>query len=78
MAKHRSHEVRMKKQDSMSFTIGRDFLLNAERRARREAAIAAGTNRTSGTGVHGGNNKQRNRRDRRDSRLEIRRGGYND
>lgn len=74
MAKQRVHEVREKKKDSMSFTIGKDFLLNAERRARREAAIASGNYRCSGAGVHGGNNKARNRRDRRDARLAIRRG----
>jgi hypothetical protein len=78
MAKHRVHEVREKKKDDMIIRIGKDFLLNAERRARRQAAIESGNYRCSGTGVHGGNDKARNRRDRRDSRLSIRRAGYND
>lgn len=74
MAKHRTHEVREKKKDEMTIRIGKDFLLKAERRARREAAIASGNHRCSGTGVHGGSDKARNRKDRRNARLSIRRG----
>ena len=50
--------------------------LKSHHRASREAAIEAGTlgQRPCGTGVHGGSKRDRNRRDRRASRQEARRG----
>jgi len=78
MAKNRTHQVQAKKKERMTITISKDTLLQAERRARREAAIEAGTYRQSGNGVHGGTDKQRNRRDRHDIRKQMKRWGNSD
>lgn len=75
MAKNRVHTVTAKKGKDMSITIGKDFLLNAERRARREAAIATGTYMKSGAGRHGGTDRQLNRRERQGWRQKLRNGG---
>ena len=70
------HEVREKKKER-PLVISKEFLLKAERSARREVAIESGTYRRTGAGVHGGNNNARNRRDRREARQEIRRANEN-
>ncbi len=76
MARQKVHEVKEKKKDEMKIFIGKDFLLKAERRARREAAIEAGTYKSSGCGVHGGSKRDGNRRKRQANRLAIRRSNY--
>lgn len=53
-------------------TITQEDFLKMDRAARRQAAIEAGQNRTSGCGVHGGNKKQRHKRDRRDGKQATR------
>ncbi len=78
MAKNRTHQVHAKKTERMSFTITKETLLVADRKARREASIEAGTYRQSGNGVHGGTDKQRNRRDRHDIRKKMKRWGNSD
>lgn len=74
MAKKRMHQVNAGKAKNPNHvgTITQGDILKMDRAARRQAAIESGHNRTSGCGVHGGNNKQRNKRDRRNGKLEIR------
>ncbi len=74
MAKKRMHQVNAGKAKNPNHvgTITQADILKMDRAARRTAAIEAGQNRTSGCGVHGGNKKQRHKRDRRDGKLDAR------
>lgn len=76
MAKNRMHNVSTssKKKGSSTHcgTITRDDLLRMDRAARREAEIASGHNRSSGTGAHGGGKLQQRRKARRQSKDELR------
>lgn len=49
--------------------------VKANRRASREAAIATGTYRQSGSGPHGKTKTKKHRADRAATRREMRRGG---
>lgn len=78
MSKKRTHQVHEKKTEKMSITISKETLMLADRAARRQIAIENGSYRQSGTGVHGGNNKQRNRRDRHASNNKMRNWSHSD
>ncbi|MBX9686709.1 MAG: hypothetical protein K2X27_08405 [Candidatus Obscuribacterales bacterium] len=77
MSKNRTHTVTPKKADNNVIRISKEFLLKSERAARREVAIETGTYRQSGSGTHGGTNRQNNRRDRKQAKQACRR-GYDD
>ena len=75
MAKHRTHEVRLKERKSPLHcgTITKEQIMTADRAQRRADEIASGVfNGGVGTGVHGGGKRTRNRKERRESRQEIR------
>jgi len=74
MAKNRMHKVSTAKKRSSTHcgTITVEDQLRMSRAGRRAAAIATGHNQASGTGVHGGNKQQKNRKDRRESRVDLR------
>lgn len=73
MAKQRTHEVKARKdKNKLSIKISKETMIRADRAARRQAQIDAGLLRPCGTGVHGGSDRERNRRDRRDWRQKLR------
>ena len=78
MAKQRTHEVRQKKKKDPYHcgTITREQLMTMDRANRRQSEIDSGINPRSGCGAHGGGKSDRKRisarKDRRDSRKEIR------
>lgn len=53
-------------------TITVEDQLVMDRAARRKAEIESGVNPRSGTGAHGGNKRQRRRKDRRAGKAELR------
>jgi hypothetical protein len=70
----RMHEVKAKtKNPNCIGTISAEDLRKMDNRARREIRIASGINTASGSGVHGGNKQQLNRRDRRAGKDQLRR-----
>ncbi|MCC7531462.1 MAG: hypothetical protein IT342_23365 [Candidatus Melainabacteria bacterium] len=73
MAKHRTHEVRQKvrKDPNHVGTITREQILKMDRAGRRQERIESGINTMSGSGVHGGGKRDRNRKDRREGRQQI-------
>ena len=73
MAKHRTHEVRQKagKDPSHVGTITSEQLRAMDRATRRQERIESGINTMSGSGVHGGGKRDRNRKDRREGRQQI-------
>lgn len=74
MPKQRSYDTRgkQKKNPLHCGTITRDDLLLMQRAGRRQDDIDAGVNKARGTGLHGGNKRQKSRRERQESRKEIR------
>jgi hypothetical protein len=68
--KHVVQPPRDKKKD-MTIHIGSDELLKMDRAARRQAQIDSGTFVRGG--IHGGDKRDRNRRDRKMNRQESRR-----
>lgn len=50
----------------------------ADRRARRQDAVANGTLIQSGAGCHGGSKRQKARRNRQHGRVELRQSRYQD
>lgn len=74
MAKQKTHEVRQKDRKNPLHvgTITKEDLLKMGRAGRRQERIESGINTMSGCGVHGGGKRDRNRKDRRDSRQQIR------
>lgn len=73
MAKNRMHTVSTKKKSGNHCgTITVEDQLRMSRAGRRAAAIAAGHNQASGSGAHGGNKRQKNRRDRRQGKVAVR------
>jgi hypothetical protein len=73
MAKHRTHEVRQKDRKDPNYvgTITKEQLLKMDRAGRRLERIESGINAGSGSGVHGGGKRERNRKDRREGRQQI-------
>lgn len=79
MAKNRMHRVDAPKGNGKSThcgTITVEDQLRFARAGRRDAEIASGHNRAAGTGAHGGNKLERRRKDRRDSKGDLRKQGY--
>ncbi|GEM_PF-2762608 len=77
MAKrNRTHVVQAPKPDKerMTIRISSDELRRMDRAARRQADLESGTFFRGG--VHGGDKRERNRRDRRESRQAVRRGDW--
>jgi hypothetical protein len=75
MAKNRMHTTTPKKKGGTHCgTITREDFLRMDRAARREAQIASGINAGSGSGAHGGNKHQLNRKARQKSKVELRKG----
>lgn len=74
MARNKAHEVTMPKsdKDKMTIRIPAEEIAKMDRAARRNADIERGTFIRGG--VHGGDKRQRNRRERRDARVQARRG----
>ncbi len=74
MAKHRTHEVRQKgrKDPYHVGTITSEQLRTMDRANRRQEQIESGINLASGSGVHGGGKRDRNRKDRREGRQQVR------
>ncbi len=74
MAKQRTHEIRAKKKTSATHcgTITAEEIRKMDNASRRQQRIATGHNPASGTGIHGGGKKERNRKDRRESRQQTR------
>lgn len=73
MAKQKTHEVRQKDRKNPNHvgTITKEMLLQMDRAGRRQERIESGINAMSGSGVHGGGKRDRNRKDRRDGRQAI-------
>ncbi len=73
MAKHRTHEVRQKgrKDPNHVGTITSEMIRMMDRAGRRQDRIASGINAMSGCGVHGGDKRKRNRKDRSEGRQHI-------
>lgn len=74
MAKQRTHEVRAKNKKSATHcgTISAEDIRKMDNANRRKERIASGINPSSGSGIHGGGKKERNRKDRRESRQQTR------
>lgn len=74
MAKNRTHEVRQKnRKDPLHVgTISSEQLRKMDNAQRRKERIESGVNPFSGSGVHGGGKRERNRKDRRDARQQTR------
>lgn len=74
MSKHRTHHVAQgQKRDPYHVgTITQHDLLKMDRAARRQAQIDSGVGYGNGSGVHGGDKKTRNRRDRRQNKVDTR------
>lgn len=74
MAKQRSYDTRgkQKKNPLHCGTISKEDLLVMDRANRRQEQIDSGINLGSGSGVHGGGKRDRNRKDRREGRQQIR------
>ena len=74
MSKHRTHQVAQKSKKNPLFcgTITREDQLKMDRAARRRDRIESGVLSPVGTGVHGGDKQQRNRRDRRQAKTATR------
>ena len=76
MARKKMHNVTAQKsnKDKMRITISKEDMLTMDRAARRQADIDAGRTLPGGVrgGVHGGGKHERNKRDRRDAREDLR------
>lgn len=59
-----------------SGTITVEDQLRFARAGRRDAEIASGHNRAAGTGAHGGNKLEKRRKERRQSKGELRSENY--
>lgn len=79
MAKNRMHKVSAPKDKGKSThcgTITVEDQLRFARAGRRDAEIASGHNRAAGTGAHGGNKLEKRRKERRQSKGELRSENY--
>jgi hypothetical protein len=78
MAKNRMHQVstKPKKNKNHCGTITVEDQLRMARAGRRDAEIASGHNRAAGTGIHGGDKDARKRKDRRQSKADLRKESY--
>ena len=74
MAKKNAQPVTARKKERMGFTITMKQQLLAERAARRQVDIDTGRYRQTGLGRQGGSDAQNNRRERRQARIDLRRG----
>ena len=70
----RSHPVPVKSTRGSNHvgTITVEDQLKMERAARRQGQIESGLNPASGAGVHGGNKRQKRRKDRQESKRKLR------
>jgi hypothetical protein len=63
------------KKDALRITISADKMRKIQKGVERQERKEAGALVISGAGVHGGNHDTQNRRDRRDSKKELKRYG---
>lgn len=64
--------VTPRKEETMTIALSAESLQKADAAARRKVRIAVGQ-RQSGAGLHGGSDRQNNRRDRRRANQDLRR-----
>lgn len=69
----RMRSVQAPKGEDTSIVISKERMLQIDRSARREVRIATQGQRQTGSGVHGGSDRQNNRRDRQRTNQELRR-----